>query len=269
MSWLNEWQALSSRIQGLINAGTFFFRAQHTSSADDREVKRKILLKVAQEILTNLNSFKENYKSILPIVACESLDRFLGDVKRLPAYDVISNGLVSGDVQFALTSLAAFCSEFSYLISDSQAIARRVTERAFIHLQRSIMVDSDIRQKWCRAFKEEGEPTCEQLGAVHLLSHGIWAFKVDAKGGRTDLVLNESLPSFSKIESVADALVLTEWKLVKTKVELDGKIQLARKQADIYSAGVLGGIEIANYRYLVMVSERMMEMPGNEINGTI
>ncbi len=60
--------------------------------------------------------------------AYDSLDRFLSTVTSLPHYDVITHDLVNGDVQFSLTALAAFCSEFSYLISDNQAIVKRITE---------------------------------------------------------------------------------------------------------------------------------------------
>src|ERR1700722_9028346 len=36
-----------------------------------------------------------------------------------------------------------------------------------------------------------GSVACERLGAVHLLWHGIFAFKVDGSGARTDLIAPE------------------------------------------------------------------------------
>ncbi len=268
MSWLTDWKALYSRIKGLIDAGSFFFRAQHTSSEDYLSVKKTVLLSTAEKIFNDLNEFMANYESILPTAAYDSLNRFLND-ERIKGinFKPSGGGQTSGNVQFALTSLVAFGSEFTYLISDTQAIARRVTERAFVHLQRSIIVDDEVRKKWNVAFNT-GERNCERLGAVHLLSHGIWAFKADAKG-QTDLVLNEPLPKLSIIESAADALVLTEWKVVKSKKDINVKIQEARKQTENYSSGVLGGVEIANYRYLVMVSEREMDMPDNRLEEEI
>ncbi len=268
MSWLSDWQALHSRIQGLLDAGTFFFRSVQTSSADDRSVKKKVLLKNAKKIFDALNGFKVGYESILPTAAYDSLNRFLTDDEIKTLNFNPSESQARGNVQLALTSLAAFCSEFSYLIADTQVIARRITERAFIHLQRSIVVDSEIRSKWITSF-ESGEPACEKLGAVHLLSHGVWAFKANAVGGQTDLILNESLPPLSIIESAADVLVLTEWKKVKKESELDAKILEAKKQTDIYSLGVLGGIELTNYRYLIMISEKMMKMPDDRIDGIV
>lgn len=45
------------------------------------------------------------------------------------------------------------------------------SKRAFLHLQRLLAVDADIRAKWKGAFEAEhkGELSCEKLGAVHLL----------------------------------------------------------------------------------------------------
>lgn len=266
MNWLIEWQALSARIKGILDAGSFFYKALLPSAADPRSVKKKILLKDAEKIFGNLKEFSENYQSVLPKIAVECLSGFLNKPElRNSGFFQPEKIWESGNVQFALTSLAAFQSEFNYIIADTQFIARRITERAFIHLQRCIVVDEEVRQKWVSAFNMH-ETKCEKLGALHLLYHGVWAFKADATGGKTDLILNEPLPSASVIESSADALVLTEWKLVKSPNELHDKIQEAQKQAEIYNSDVLGGIEIRNYHYLVMVSERRMEMPDDSIN---
>lgn len=267
MNWLIDWRAISLKIKGLLDAGTFFYRALHTSSEDSRSVKEKVLLPNAEKILGNLRDFSVKYQSELPKVAVECLNSFINtpEMKDQSLFKP-EGSWAPGNVQFALTSLAVFQSEFNYLIADTEFIARRLTERAFIHLQRSIVVDETIREKWKTAFKSH-ETKCEKLGALHLLSHGVWAFKVDATGGKTDLILNEPLTSLSNIESAADALVLTEWKLVRAKNGLDAKIQKAQRQAEIYSSDVLGGMELRNYRYLVMVSENRLEMPADIIKG--
>ena len=269
MNWLIDWQAISARIQGLLDAGAFFYRALHHSSEDARSVKKKVLLANAEKIFGNLNEFSEKFKSALPQDALDSLNSFLTKPEMSnPEFFRPNRNYENANVQFALTSLSAFQSEFAYLIADTQFIARKITERAFVHLQRSIIADDEIRKKWMTAYKGH-ETKCEKLGALHLLQHGVWAFKVDAIGGKTDLVLNEPLSPASPIESTADALVLTEWKVVKTHGDMQDKIKEALKQAELYSSGVLGGIEIANYRYLVMVSERMMKMPDDRLEGTV
>ena len=229
MNWHHEWLALRARIQGLLAAGTFFYSALQHSSADDQGVRKKILLRNAQNIFSSLNDYLISYKSAFPEDALTSLERFLDQPEVKNFNFNPSSGQVRGHVQFALTSLAAFQSEFSYVISDTQALALRITERAFLHLQRSIIADDDVRKKWLSAF-DYGETKCEKLGALHLLSHGVWAFKAHGEKGRTDLILSEPLPDSSIIEKTSTALVLTEWKVVKHDSELDEKIGAALEQ---------------------------------------
>jgi len=135
---------------------------------------------------------------------------------------------------------------------------QRITERAFIHLQRSIVVDPSIRQRWQEAYNS-GEVSCEKLGAVHLLLHGIWGFKASGTGERTDLILGQPLTDLSEVEASADAMVLTEWKVVRKPNEIETKARQAYQQASAYAVGVLGGFELAEYRYLVLVSEDVLE----------
>lgn len=270
MNWSIEWQALSGRIKGLLDAAAFFYQALHHSSEDPRSVKKKILLNEAEKIFANLKAFSKKYQSALPEIAVACLVEYL-EKPEFAAGDFFTptSNYENANVQFALTSLAAFQAEFSYIIAETQLVMRKITERAFVHLQRCIIVDEDVRRKWKDAFNRH-ETYCEKLGALHLLSHGVWAFKADAiVGGKTDLILNEPLHSMSPIERSADALVLTEWKLVKSPDLLQDKIQEALKQAEIYVSDVTGGIELRNYRYLVMVSEGRLEMPDEILRGVI
>ncbi|MGR9037731.1 MAG: hypothetical protein ACU83O_14275 [Gammaproteobacteria bacterium] len=261
MNWQIEWNALSGRIQGILDAGSFYYTALHHSSEDALSVKKKVLIKGAEKIFQNIREFNEKYKTVLPQSANECLSSFLNQpVIKGPSFFNPGQSFQSATVQFTLTSLAAFRSEFNYIIADTQFISKRITERAFIHLQRLIIVDEEIQKKWVDAFYKH-ETLCEKLGALHLLAHGVWAFKADATGGKTDLILNEPLPTTSLVESAAETLVLTEWKLVKSPGELQKRIQEAQKQAEIYGSDVLSGVELRHYRYLVMVSENRLEMP--------
>lgn len=269
MNWSNEWQALSSRIKGLLDAAAFFYLALHHSSEDARSVKKKVILPEAENIFTSLKAFSDRYQSALPEIAALRLKVFL-EKPEFGTKDFFTptTNYEAANLQFALTSLAAFQAEFNYIIADTQFIMRRITERAFVHLQRCIIVDEEFRHKWKTAF-ERRETECEKLGALHLLSHGVWAFKVDALGGRTDLILNEPLAPMPLLERSADALVLTEWKLVKDPNLLEDRIQEALKQAEMYVSTVIGGIELRNYRYLIMVSESRLKMPDEISKGGV
>jgi hypothetical protein len=143
-------------------------------------------------------------------------------------------------------------------LHDSEIEGRNRTEVAFEHLQRRIAVDGEEREKWKGAFAQN-EPACERFGAVHLLSHGICAFKVSSIDSATDLAFNEPFDDRSQIiRRSARAIVLTEGKLVKDTNETVKKAPEARKQTLEYARGVLGDAELKGTRYIVLVSKRQL-----------
>ena len=90
-------------------------------------------------------------------------------------------------LQAVLLKLVAFEGQLTFLLADNQQAIRGRADRAFVHLQRLIVVDDEARAKW-QAAHNDHETACERLGGVHLLLHGILGFKVNAAGERTDLV---------------------------------------------------------------------------------
>ena len=151
--------------------------------------------------------------------------------------------------------LASIRSELDHLLVDQNAIIRSHVKRAFQHLDRSLVADSEIRQKWIKAFKEKnGEIACEKLGAAHLLLHGIWAFKANSAGQRTDLILGNTLDVNDEVIEAARGLVLTEWKLVKRNDKPEDVKDIAKSQASLYAGGGLAGFELDSERYLVLVA---------------
>lgn len=258
MNWRTEWKAISDRISGLSTAGKLFLQFWSNKASDPYGAIKNELLPQAQNIFGSIEQFLEASKNHLPLTAAESGNRFLAKNKSL---FLMNNPSDYTRLQAVLTNLLSFQTEFIYQISDTSAFTKRLVERSFIHLSRSIIADRIIKNRWKEAF-EEGETSCEKLGAVHLLLHGIWAFKASAEGERTDLILGQPLVNFAEVEDVAEAMVLTEWKVLKNpKKEFAEKTMLALKQARRYSAGILAGFELANYRYLVIVSENVLDMP--------
>jgi hypothetical protein len=168
----------------------------------------------------------------------------------------------------ALVMFGAFGTEISFLLSDVQESIGARTERAFEHLQRLIVVDEELRAKWQAAFKA-GEIACEKLGGVQLFMHGIWAFKVNAEGERTDLVYQEPMLDFERVEKSAEGLVLTEWKRALPSDDPARCFEEARQQAARYAKGALGGLELASYRYAVVVSEDHVAMPPEAREGNL
>ncbi|PTQ65155.1 hypothetical protein C8J45_1012 [Sphingomonas sp. PP-CE-3G-477] len=158
--------------------------------------------------------------------------------------------------------LMILAGEITHGMNDHSEQIRSTAELAFRHLQQLIVVDKDVKRKWQDALAAGGETECEKLGGVHLLWHGIQAFKVHGDGGRTDLVFAEPIEAADT--AGVQGLVLTEWKK-GTKDNATGKYASAKRQADLYSAGVLGGVELKRYRFLVLVSEKAVRPPADEV----
>lgn len=258
--WMNEWRAISARIAALLDAGTFFLR---TPDNDDYG-SAGILIGNAGATVSILRRFIRFHGNDIPTAPKACLETFLEDChERFGGTD--ENNPFGTPMGFsgataALTCLASFRAEFEYLIADTEAVARSLVTRALIHLQRSIVADGGIRERWKSAFNDR-ETACEALGACHLLAHGIWAFKTSAEGERTDLVLGQSLAITDDLTSASQGLVLTEWKLVRRASELESKAQEAFDQARRYREGILAGFEVASTRYLIVVSTDYCIMP--------
>jgi hypothetical protein len=264
MSWLTEWKAISAQIQGLLEASRFYIDSARSVSegatrvTDYYKVGKRELLPHIDGICETLTKFRDAHEQSIPIEAAKSLDAMFNRMQEFSSVDEAFRR-----VHVMVTLLVSFRAEFEYHLSDTAAVAKRLSERAFIHLQRSIVVDTELRRKWNEVFKRD-EPACEKLGAVHLLLHGIWAFKVNAVGERTDLVLNEPIRESSLIERTAEALVLTEWKRVLSSKETEAIAAEARQQAARYKVGALGGVELAGHRFIVLVSKEHLTLPEDQ-----
>ena len=259
MTYLEQWKALSSRIRGLMQAGNLHaqFLAVQSSDGFGRE---KGLRDQCKRVLDALHAFRNSSKQ-LPIDAVTAIDEFLSKADPLVQEANQSAGIRERGWAI-LVLLAAFESELSFLLSDVQESIRARSDRAFCHLQRSIVVDAEFRSKWQNAF-QAGEVQCEKLGAVHLLLHGIWAFKIDAAGARTDLVFQEAMEDFGEAQRSADGFVLTEWKKANAAKDVDRCFERAREQAKRYAQGPLAASELRGYRYLVVVTYDCADAPGD------
>lgn len=261
MSWIVDARALDQRIRGLMEAGEFFVRTLTVNSEDSYRVSDRYLSPEASRIFEEVVNFQKRYAAVLPSAAIEAIDRFIALAKPLMTNSDVKN-LVA--LKARLAPLAAFRAELAYHLSDHMAVVHRLSERAFQHLQRSIVADSAVRDRWGKAFQQRrnAENLCEKLGAAHLLSHGLWAFKASGAGEATDLVFAERI-DLSKVESAAEALVLTEWKIVRNRTEMVSQAKQAHSQAARYTHGLLGGLELNTYRYLVLVSSDFIECPSD------
>ncbi len=268
MTYLDQWKALSSRIRGLMQAGQLHAQYLAVRSSDSHG-RAKRLREQSESVVAALRVFRDSFHELLPQPAVKAVDDFVAKTGSLVNDTTGTADLVQERVWAALVLLAAFETEMSFLLSDIQESIHARSERAFSHLQRSIVVDPDLRAKWQKAF-DDGEVACERIGAVHLLLHGIWAFKVDAVvAGRTDLVYQEPADDVRTVQRYADGLVLTEWKKASVDYESDRCFEEARSQARRYAEGPLATTELRGYRYAVVVSRRRVKVPGDVTQGSV
>jgi hypothetical protein len=267
MSMTDQWNALSIRIKSLVEAARMqaAFLSVNRSDAYSTSV---VLRTHVGTILADTLDFSSRFESSLSEKARVSVERAKPELIRLTSNDTTTKDLIQQQAWAALVLLAKFESEMSYIMADVQDALRLRSERAFAHLQRLIVVDGDFRSKWIQAFNS-GEVECERHGAVHLLLHGIWAFKVSGAGAQTDLVFQERPSGIPDPERYADGLVLTEWKCAATSGDSVNKFAAARKQAQRYKAGILAGTELSRYRFAVVVTKDYVPVPDDiKVNGT-
>lgn len=219
------------------------------NAEDSYGVADKYLSPEARRVFEEVGAFRDRYSSVLPPGALAAIDRFLSSARSLMTGSDVTK-LVG--LKARLAPLAAFRAELAYHLSDRTAHAHRLSERAFRHLQRTIVADPMTARSWADAF-EKGEPACEKLGAAHLLAHGLWPFKASGAGEATDLVFAEPVDT-AAAEASAEALVITEWKLVCALNDMVSQARQAHAQAARYARGVLGGLELVAYRYLGLFS---------------
>lgn len=259
MTSSDQWKALSSRIRGLMQAAHLHARFLAIGSGDPYGAG-KHLREQSDDVLSALIVFRDRFRDELSSTALASIEKHLAKIGDMISDTSGGPGAKKERVWAALVRLSAFETEMSFILSDAQETIRTRSERAFSHLQRLIVADSTFREKWDRAFKE-GEVSCEKLGAVHLLLHGIWAFKVNAAGARTDLVFQEPAGDLTDVQRYVDGIVLTEWKKADPDADAAYQFEQARNQAQHYAEGVLAGSELTGYRYAVVVSRRQVSLP--------
>lgn len=264
MNWIERWRTISSRILALGEACNFLVQTYQTHN--DNYGSLKFVFSEIKDIGDELKRFFGTHRAELPPLAAAYLQEIL------QRYDELSQPLHTASSLGKIQSVAPILmirARFNYLLQDMEVEGRNATELAFEHLRRTIVVDPKVRASWEKGF-DAREEECERLGAVHLLSHGLWAFKVKGAGAATDLVYNEPVDAQSPtLRRTARAIVLTEWKRVRRDATANTMADEARKQAELYAGGILGDLELKRTRYVILVTEQHLEPPPDvEIRGT-
>jgi hypothetical protein len=255
--WTKEWTRLSRRIETWL-AGA---EAMKLNPTDYYGMSEATLLPDAGAIENELEKMVNTFKGSAPELSVI----FSG---RHPARVKLKHGssppVGAGGVQAWAMYLATIRGQIDHLAQDPEADYSARVERAVQHAQRLVVVDSDVNGKWAAAYAD-GETACERLGAVHLLWHGVWAFKANASGERTDLITNSILGN-DQIDDAArggSVLTLTEWKRVTAQLTVSQAAEQAKTQLKRYSGGSLAATELRRTCYAILVSVLHETMPAD------
>ncbi|MBV8756316.1 MAG: hypothetical protein JO257_03510 [Deltaproteobacteria bacterium] len=257
MHWRDEWRQLSMRMNAWRSVAETFLANQPGLINDWKQLApvSDALVRDAQQLMLRVRRLvlPEPFRSQLK----EALERTDGLSRHVEGPNGVLHQLL---VHAALRAPV----DEAYLNNDEQR--RALVERAFLHLNRTLSIDDTARERWRDAFTFETR--CEKLGALHLLSHGVYAFKAEAGSGRTDLVLGTPLHVGDDVRS-ASMLVLTEWKLVRPGDDPNEIARVGRRQVERYSHVELSGFELRDARYVVLVSPLPLPMPATETVGSV
>lgn len=256
MSYREEWAALSARFEGIIDAGKIALQVFAKSDSDDAGMFPTLRLEL-ETVVTDLADLVHMHKEAIPPGLISAIGKYSVAWKEIG----LSNR-PSGRIGTLIGRARLFLTEATYHMTNREELDRRIVERAFAHLQRTIVVDDSYRSRWQEAF-EGGEPKCERLGHVHLLWHGVYSFKARANGAETDLITGGPVSDADSLARQANVFALTEWKLVRASEDPAEKAAEARHQSAIYSGGVLLGLALHEYRYVVLVSKSAIVVPGD------
>jgi hypothetical protein len=146
----DSWQPLSARIRGLIDAGQF---GAHLLGSHDSSRVVKAFADHARAILSDLVAFansleKDESLKTADGQTCQAIDRVKNEVYPLLTGDDGTLDLRRINVRTGLVLLAALEGEVTYILrNDGQEVIRSLTERAFEHLNRTIVVDSSFHER--------------------------------------------------------------------------------------------------------------------------
>ncbi|MBB4571543.1 hypothetical protein [Rhizobium leucaenae] len=256
-----QWEALGSWVRAVEQRAWLYIQAFN----NDKEQGGAVELQLINGLVSAYNSSFEFVEKCdeRDVKGFPELLTRLRQSRRIPAEHFIPSQLeigkvdklyIKGLVRDLVISLGLIEADITRLLADVEVWIGGKTELALKHLQRLLVVDLHLKTKWKSAYHLR-ETACERLGGAHFLWHGLWAFKVDTHGARTDLVTYEPIDERA-VGASGGALVLTEWKKIDDpkRGAIERVFAQAKGQALNYVSGALGAIELKSVVHLVAVS---------------
>lgn len=258
MTWIQRWKSISTKISQLQELSRAYFDSINSYGVDHYGIGGSHIIPAARDIFMETLELRKVYPQLPAQVGTliGKLEKSFGGHK--------FTGIPGAGG--ALVILSIFNSEMNFYLKDQEVIAKNQVRLAFLHLQKTLMVDADVQRKWLAAYRD-GDQALESLGGTYLLTHGLWAFKSRGATERLDLVSGLDIKA-EEVDDIGASLVLTEWRSTSGD-NLGDKAKEALAQARKYGLGGLPGAELKREKYLVLVSEGPLEIPPALIDGDI
>src|SRR5262249_17806597 len=162
MSYPERWVALATKIKGLQQAGELYSRFQ-SYQMEDSYGAGKFLREQCAVAVQALETFRSDFDATLPSEAKTRIDYFLRTSLARAAKDPSTE---ERGTRAALIGLAGIEAEITFILSGRQEQIRARSERALLHLQRTLAVDEEVSAKWKKAH-DKNEIACERRGSIH------------------------------------------------------------------------------------------------------
>ncbi|RYZ81495.1 MAG: hypothetical protein EOP06_23375, partial [Proteobacteria bacterium] len=168
MTWMSRWKNLSTKIVQLQEVSRSYFDSINSFGVDHYGIGGSSIIPAARELFAEVVELKKNF----PLMPREILGMIAKLEKNFSSHNKFTG--IPG-VGGAMVHLGIFNSEMNYYLTDHEVVMKDKAKLAFLHLQRTLIVDADARKRWAAAY-QENEKAIKQLGVTHLLLHGLWAY---------------------------------------------------------------------------------------------
>lgn len=245
--FIERWRGIRARIIAVTEAGKALVVTASAKITNADEAFTQFLTPSLNRIANEILSLKEAPP------ASATAASVLEDFKHNP--DGLSAGTPSEKFNFKLAKLIDFMIKMDAALDDGSIRLAGLVERSILHLNALIVADDTVRSAWQRAF-EKGEVACERLGHAHFMVHGLFGVKAASAGAATDQTIASQ--SLREVRAAFDGIVLTEWKKVTDRSNLEPKQEEGLAQAKEYCDGPLSLFVLSRQRYVILVSEGWM-----------
>ncbi|MBC7372281.1 MAG: hypothetical protein H7326_11985 [Bdellovibrionaceae bacterium] len=259
MTWISRWKIISTQITQIQEVSRSYFDSINSFGVDHYGIGGSSLIPAARDIFAEVVDMKKSFpmipRDVIMIIA--KLEKNFSSHHKFTGIPGVGGAMVH---------LGIFNSEMNFYLKNNETLIKDKVKLAFLHLQRTLIVDADARKKWTTAFNE-GEESIEKLGANHLLAHGLWAFKSCDETLKKDLVLGTAIRA-EEVQAVGACLVLTEWKKTTPETILE-QSKAAFADARKHSEEPVAGSELKFEKYLILVSENLLSVPASVVEDDV